>query len=154
MGYSKMIALLGILLATALASAPFFTLYRYVKSHWGQPLETKHAVHLLGFWSLIHMILMTHFHPDFYYHHQWKIISFTKPLNQWYQYSCYRPDYPPLWMYIEMIEAYFLNLFFPRDLLSSSLIVESAGFRFAAGLLNIALNSTYWFALLKLFRTI
>ena len=81
MGYDRTVVLLGIAIATTLTGVPLFLLYKYVKSHWGKPLETKHAVHLLGFWALIQAVFMNHFHADFYYHHQWKITTMTQPVT-------------------------------------------------------------------------
>lgn len=154
MGYSRVLVILSIIVSTTLLGLPLILLYKYVKSHWGQPLQQSHSLHLLGFWVWIQVVLLTHIHIDFYYHHQWKIITVNYPLNDWYRLRCFRPDYPPLWNYIEMLEGYFLGIFFPQDLRPGSVLFETFSFKFAAGLLNIALNSTFWFALLKIIRTI
>lgn len=127
MGYSWILVILWIILATSVTSSAFYYLYRFIKQSWSKPLTTGHAIILLGFWALIQLILMNYFHYDFYYHHQWKVVTVTKPLNKWYRHCCYRPDYPPLWLYIEMVEVYFLKFLFPHDLLKIPYYLNRSG---------------------------
>ena len=138
----------------AIIGGVLYTLVRFLKRHGDEPLSTRHAVRLLGFWAIVELVLFPNLQEDFNYYHRWKVITHNFPLSEWYEIRAYNIDYAPLFAYLEWLEGSLLALFFPDDLKLSSMHRESNGFRVAMGVMNVVVHSSYWFALLKLFRTL
>ena len=122
------------------------------QEHGDEELTTRYAVKLLVFWALLNLLLLPNVYGDFNFHHEWKIITTNFPLSRWYKDRAYQLDYPPLFAYLEWLQGSLLAVFFPDDLKPDSLHRESVGFRVAMGVLNVIVNSSFWFALLRTVR--
>ena len=131
-----------------------YGLIMFIQRHGSEPLTTRHAMKLLIFWVILEFLLMPNIYLDFFYHHQWKIVTHNFPMSSCYDERPYKLDYPPLFAFLEYLESSLLAIFFPEDMKPTSLNRESDGFRVAMGMLNMLVNSSYWFALLKLFKTL
>ena len=81
--------------------ATFFTLrlvLSKIKELGEKDLNRKNVLTLFGLWMLVKVLLIPADTIDLMYHHNWKLIVYNFPVEDYYKPVCFGFDYPPLFL--------------------------------------------------------